>query len=342
MTEQLQTEVRPALRLMQFITGHWVAAAVYAAARLKLADLLEGGPKTSDDLAEAVGAHKSSVFRVMRALATLGIFEEIAPKRFKLTEVGDLLRSNHPESMRPMALFQGAPPHWKGWGSFLHSVQTGEPAFEHIHGLEFFEYCETDAEFAEAFNGAMTAMSAIAAGAVVEEYDFSTIRKLVDVGGGHGYLISQILNRYPQLRGGLIDLPSVVPGARSALEQAGLLNRCEVVGGSFFDGVPRADAYIAKNIIHDWDDEHAQTILTNMRKAMDGNGKVLLVELVVTPKDKDATAVLIDLEMLHATHGGRERTEAEFAELFASSGLRLHRIVRTKSPFSVMEAVPAS
>jgi len=342
MTEQLEPEVRPALRLMQFITGHWVAAAVYAAARLKLADLLEGGPKTSDDLAEAVGAHKSSVYRVMRALATLGIFDEIAPKRFKLTELGDLLRSNHPESMRPMALFQGAPPHWKGWGSFLHSIQTGKPAFEHTHGMGFFDYCETDAEFAEAFNGAMTAMSAIAAGAVVEEYDFSTIRKLVDVGGGHGYLISQILKRYPQLQCGLIDLPSVVPGAMSALEKAGLSDRCEVVGGSFFDAVPRADAYIAKNIIHDWDDEHAQTILKNMRTAMDGNGKVLLVELVVTPKDKDATAVLIDLEMLHATHGGRERTEAEFAELFASSGLRLHRVVRTKSPFSVLEAVPAS
>ncbi len=342
MTEPAEPEVRPALRLMQFITGHWVAAAVYAAARLKLADLLEGGPKSSDDLAEAVGAHKPSVYRVMRALATLGIFDEIAPKRFQLTEVGDLLRSNHPESMRPMALFQGAPPHWKGWGSFLHSVQTGEPAFEHIHGMGFFDYCETDSEFAAAFNGAMTAMSAVAAGAVVEEYDFSSIRKLVDVGGGHAYLISQILRRYPKLRGGVIDLPSVVPGAQAALKSAGLSSRCEVVGGSFFDAVPQADAYIAKNIIHDWDDEHAQTILKNMRKAMDGNGKVLLVELVVTPKDRDATAVMIDLEMLHATHGGRERTEAEFAELFASSGLRLQRIVRTKSPFSVLEAVPAS
>lgn len=342
MTEAGEPDVKPALRLLQFITGHWVAAAVYAAARLKLADLLEGGPKASDELADAVGAHKSAVYRLLRALATLGIFEEIAPKQFKLTELGDLLRSNHPESMRPMALFQGAPPHWKGWGSFLHSIETGKPAFEHVHGMGFFEYCETDAEFAVAFNGAMTAMSAIAAGAVVEEYDFSTIRKLVDVGGGHGYLISQILNRYPQLRGGLIDLPSVVPGASSALEKAGLLDRCEVVGGSFFDAVPSADAYIAKNIIHDWDDEHAQTILKNMRTSMQGKGKVLLVELVVTPNDKDATAVLIDLEMLHATHGGRERTEAEFAQLFASSGLQLNRVVRTKSPFSVLEAVPAS
>jgi hypothetical protein len=342
MPEQIEPEVRPALRLMQFITGHWVAAAVYAAARLKLADLLEQGPKTSDDLADAVGAHKLSVYRLMRALATLGIFEEIAPKRFKLSEVGDLLRTHHPESMRPMALFQGAPPHWKGWGSFLHSVETGKSAFEHVHGMGFFDYCQTDAEFAEAFNGAMTAMSAVAADAVVEGYEFSAIRQLVDVGGGHGYLISRILKRYPHLRGGLIDLPSVVPGARSALEEAGLLDRCEVVGGSFFDSVPSADAYIAKNIIHDWDDEHAQTILRNMRTAMQGKGKVLLVELVVTSKDKDATAVLIDLEMLHATHGGRERTEAEFAELFASSGLRLHRVLRTKSPFSVLEAVPAS
>jgi hypothetical protein len=342
MTEKTEPGQRPALKLMPLITGHWVAAAVHAAARLKLADLLVSGPKTSDELAAAVGADGSSVYRLMRALATLGLFEEISPKRFQQSELSELLRSDHPESMRPMALFQGSPPHWKAWGAFLHSVRTGQPAFEHVHGMRFFDYCQTDAEFAEAFNGAMTGFSAVAAQAVLDAYDFSAVHKLIDVGGGHGYLIAQILKRYRQLRGGLIDLPSVVPGATSALQEAGVLNRCEVIGGSFFDQVPPADAYISKSIIHDWDDEHSRTILKNMRTAMEGEGRVLLVELVVNPKEKDSTAALIDLEMLNGTHGGRERTEDEFAELFASAGFRLNRVVRTKSPFCVLEAVPAT
>lgn len=223
----------------------------------------------------------------------------------------------------------------------MHSVRTGLPAFEHVHGKGFFDYCGDDEEFSAAFNGAMTAMSAVAADAVLEAYDFTGVRKLVDVGGGHGYLISRILKRYPRLTGGLIDLPHVVEGARSSFATAALLDRCEVVGGSFFDSVPPGDAYIAKHIIHDWDDEHSRTILQNMRKAMTGNGRVLLVEMVVTPDNKGTMAVLIDLEMLHATHGGRERTEPEFAELFASAGLKLNRIVPTKSQFCVLEAVPA-
>lgn len=335
-TEQLP----PPIRLMQYITGHWVAAAVYSAARLGLADQLKTGPKTSDEVAAAVGAHESSVYRVMRALASLGVFREVEPRRFALTDLGDLLRADHPQSMRPMALFQGALPHWQGWGHFLHSVKTGEPAFEKIHGMGFFEYCKTDREFSENFNGAMTAMSAAAATAVTDAYDFSSIRTLADVGGGHGYLLARILERNPSLHGIVFDLPHVVAGAGAVLKEAGVADRCQTVGGSFFETAPAADAYISKNIIHDWDDEHSITILKNMRKAMRMPGKVLLVEIVVTADNRNATAVLIDLEMLHATHGGRERTEAEYASLFRAAGFRLNRVVETKSIFSVLEAVP--
>ncbi len=341
MTDSPSQQAKPALRLMPLITGHWVAAAVYAAARLKLADHLKGGPRTAEDLALACGAHGPSVNRVMRALTRVGLFEEVGAERYALTELSDLLRADHPESMRPMVLFQGAPPHWQGWGNFLYAVQTGQPAFENVHGKPFFDYLGDDPEFAEHFNQAMTAMSAIAADAVADAYDFSGIRRLVDVGGGHGHLLSRILERFPKVRGTLFDLPNVVEGAKPALRKAGLLERCDVAGGSFFESVPAGDAYIAKNIIHDWDDDHARTILKNMRTAMDGRGKVLLVELVIVPKDKELNAVMIDLEMLHATHGGRERTEDEFARLFESAGLKLNRLIPTKSPFRVLEAVPS-
>jgi len=338
-TEQEQTP--PFVRLMQYITGHWVAAAVYSAAKLKLADHLKNGPKSTDVLAQEVSAHAPSLYRVMRSLACLGVLRETQPRHFALTEMGELLRSDHPASMRPMALFQGAPPHWQGWGNFLHSVKTGDSAFEHVHGQRFFDYCQTDKEFAEAFNGAMTAFSAAAAAAVTEAYDFSGIRKLVDVGGGHGYLLAAILKCNPHLRGGIMDLPDVVAGATPLLKAAGLEERVELTGGSFFDAVPPADAYISKNIVHDWDDEHSIKLLKNMRQAMQGQGKVLLVEIVIGRNDKDLLATLIDLEMLHATHGGRERSEGEYGELFARAGLKLKRAVETKSLFTILEAVPA-
>lgn len=329
----------PPFRLMTLITGHWVAAAIYAAARLGLADQLKQGPRSSDDIASACGAHGPSVYRLLRALSTLGVFEETREKTFRLTEIGDLLRVDHPQSMRSMALFQGAPPHWKSWGNFLHSVQTGTSAFEHIHGQGFFDYCAQDKEFGAAFDGAMTALSSAAAAAVLEAYDFSGIRKLCDVGGGHGYLLSQILKQYPNLQGCLYDLPHVVAGSKPLLTAAGVADRCECLGGSFFDSVPPGDAYISKNIIHDWDDEHSLRILRHMRKGLAPGGRVLLVEVVIgAANNREAIGTLIDLEMLHATHGGRERTEAEFRDLFAQAGLELRKVVPTQSLFSVLEA----
>lgn len=332
----------PSMRLMQCITGHWVTAAVYVTAKLGLADQLRDGPKTTEQIATQVGADAPSIYRVMRALASLGIFQEVEPKRFALTETGQLLRADHPQSLRSMALFQGSPAHWKSWGSLLHSAKTGEPAFDHVNGSPFFDYCQANPEFGAAFNGAMTGMSASAAEAVANAYDFSGIRKLVDVGGGHGYLLSRILEKNAHLQGAVFDLPQVVEGAKPALAAAGLSRRCEVIGGSFFEDLPPADAYIAKHIIHDWSDEHSVKILTNMREAMIGNGKVLLVELVLSADDREAFGVLIDLEMLQATHGGRERTVAEFGALFEQAGLKLSRVIPTQSVSKIIEAVPAT
>ncbi|MEK6233229.1 MAG: acetylserotonin O-methyltransferase [Planctomycetales bacterium] len=338
MTNETPDGPPPAARLMQMIVGHWVTAAIYAATKLKLFDQLHPDAKDSDAVAEESGANPSAVFRLLRALASVGVVEEKEPRRFALTELGDLLREDHPQSMRGMALFQGAPPHWRGWGEFLHSVQTGESAFEHVHGKGFFDYCETDEEFSAHFNDAMTAMSAGAAASVLDAYDFTGIKRLVDVGGGHGFLIASILQRFPDLQGVVFDLPHVIQGTPSRLEAAGVQDRCETIGGSFLEEVPSGDAYVLKHIIHDWDDEHSRTILTNIRGALDGDGKVLLIEAVIPPGNDPSLAKLVDLEMLHATHGGRERPEEEFAALFDSAGLVLSRVVPTQSQFSVVEA----
>lgn len=340
-TNSAAPEEPPSMRLLRCITGHWVTAAVYSAAKLGLADRSRDAALSSDELAQAVGAHGPSLYRLLRALASLGIVAEVAPRKFRLTEVGDLLRSDHPDSLRSFALFEGAPPHWRGWGNFLHSVRTGESAFENVHGQQFFDYCQTDSEFAAAFNSAMTGMSSSTIKAVLEACDFSGIRKLVDVGGGYGHLLIGILQRYPAMRGAILDLGHVSEGAKAAIDKAGLANRCEFVTGSFFDTMPRADGYIAKHIIHDWDDEHSRKILTNMRSAIEGNGKVLVVDAVIRPGADNSFPAMMDLEMLHATHGGRERTEAEFRERFASAGLRLNRVVATQSMLCVLEAVPA-
>jgi len=329
------------MQLMQLITGHWVAASLFVAAKLGLADQLLTGPRSADELALATGAHGPSVYRLMRALAGLGVFEELPEKRFGLNLLGELMTTDHPASMRSMALFQGSQPHWKAWGNFLHSVKTGESAFAQVHGRQFFDYTQTDPEFSEAFNGAMTGITASAIEAVLEAYDFSGIKKLADVGGGHGYLLSRILTHYPQMHGIVADLPHVVAGAVEPLAAAGLADRCETKGVNFFETVPLADAYISKHIIHDWDDEHCLKILSNMRGAVQEGGRVLLVEAVIDPHQKGSPAVMIDLEMLNSTHGGRERTRQEFAELFAKSGWRLERVIETRSIFCVIEARPA-
>lgn len=332
-------DVPPAAKLMDMICGHWIVAAIYSAAKLSLADRLAAGPRTSDDLAAEAGTHPDATYRVLRALAAVGIFEERPDRVFALNELGDLLRADHPQSVRDVALFQGAQPHWKGWGNFLYSVQTGKSAFEHVHGKPFFDYCQGDAEFAAAFNGAMTCFSVTGAEAVVKAYDFSGIRHLVDVGGGHGALLIRILQANPGLRGTVFDLPSVVEGAVPAIEAAGLSDRCGTSGGSFFeDPLPKADAYIAQHIIHDWDDEHSRKILQAMRQGLEPGGRVLIVDTMIEADDPSPGPKLIDLEMLHATKGGRERSREEFAALFESAGLQLKRVVPTESMSRVIEA----
>ncbi len=334
--------VPPAVALTQMITGSLVSQALYVAAKLGVADLLANGAKDAHALAAATGAHAPSLYRILRALASCGVFAERADGRFELTPLAEPLRADAPGSLRDTAIFMGADWHWRVWGQTMHSVMTGQAAWAQVHGAEVFPYFAANPEPSQIFNRAMTSMSHLAAAAVAEAYDFGGVERLVDVAGGHGGLLTTILRANPNMSGVLFDLPHVIDGAGAAVADAGVAERCELVTGDFFAAVPAgADAYIMKHIIHDWDDERALVILRNISRAMRADGRVLLVELVLAPGNEPHLGKILDIEML-VSPGGQERTAAEYAALFARAGLRLTRIVPTQSPYCVIEAVQAT
>jgi O-methyltransferase domain/Dimerisation domain len=335
------TENRPQVAMMPMIFGFMVSQAIHVAAKLGIADLLKDEPKGYAELACATATHAPSLYRVLRALASAGVFAETEPGVFGLTPLGETLRSDVPGSMRAMSVFMGEQCNWQAWGDILHSVKTGESAFEHVFGMGFFQHLERHPEAARVFSEAMTSNSEPFDAAVTAGYDFSGISRIIDLGGGHGSLISSILKAYPNMKGILFDAPHVSEGARSRLKAEGVSERCEVIAGDFLESIPGgADAYMMKHIIHDWDDANAVAILKNCRRAMpEGAGKLLLIEEVLPCDNTPALAKLIDLEML-LMPGGRERTEAEYRTLFEAAGFRLTSVTPTQSPLSVIEGVP--
>ena len=325
---------------VQMATGHWVSKAIYVAARLRLADLLAGGSKSVEELAAGAGADAPTLYRLMRALAGVGIFKQEADARFQLTPLAEPLRSG-PGTLRGMVLHLGESASWMAWDGLLESVRTGESAFKAVHGVEVFPYYAAHPESDEPFNEAMVGASRVVAEAVTRAYDFTPFGKIVDVGGGHGGLLTAILRAAPRARGVIFDQPQVAEGARASVEAAGLTERCETAGGDFFESVPEGgDAYVLKWIIHDWDDARALRILRNCRRAMREGGRLLLVEGVVPEGNEPAMAKLMDLQMLVMT-GGRERTAGEFRALLAGAGFEMTRVVATDSPVSIVEAVRA-
>ena len=314
--------------------GTLASQALYVAAKLGIADHLVDGPKPVDELAKTTGTDAPSLYRVLRALASLGIFTEQGDRVFALTPTAEPLRSDVPNSLRDVAIFWGEDWHWETWGKTIYSVRTGNSAWAQAHGDDVFAYFEKNPEAGEIFNRAMSSFSGLATKAVVDAYDFSGIETLIDIAGGHGRLLAGVLEAYPSMHGVLFDLPHVLEGAPR-------VSRCEYVSGDFFVSVPSGgDAYIMKHIIHDWDDERALKILGNIRQAMKPDGRVLLVEAVIADGNNQDFGKLLDLEML-VSPGGKERTAAEYEELFTRAGLRLTRILPTKSPYSVIEAVAA-
>jgi hypothetical protein len=324
---------------MRLYTGYWVSQCLYVAALLGIADLLESGPRLPADLARATGTHERSLYRLLRALASLGVFAEDAEGRFGLTPLADPLRSDAPHSVRSAAIVMGEE-HYRTWGELLYSVRTGERAFDRVFGQPVFEYLASRPREATLFDEAMVAVHGPETAAMLDAYDLHGVGTLVDVGGGNGSVLIGALQRYPSMRGILFDRPDVVERARGNLEAAGLAGRCVTVGGSFFESVPGGgDAYLLRHIIHDWDDARSQTILQNCRRAMGPGRQLLIVETVIPPGNGPSFAKLLDLTML-VSPGGMERTEAEYRNLLSQAGFRLERVVPTRTEVGVIEAWP--
>lgn len=329
----------PEAILMQMLFGNLMQQSIRVVAKLGIADLLASQPLTASELATLTQTHYPSLYRVLRTLASAGIFTESAEQKFELTPIATLLRSDVPNSMRDFAIMQGEEWNLRGAGELMHSVKTGETAQKKVHGMELFEFLAQHPEDEEVFNRAMTSYSLATIPAIVEAYDFSGIGKLVDIGGGHGVLLSGILKANPPIQGVLFDLSSVIAGAKELLEKESILPRVECITGDFFHSVPSgADVYIMKNVIHDWDDQPSIAILKNIHTAMNGKGKVLLVELVIPEGNEPNLSKLVDLQML-LTSGGKERTKEEYRKLLESSGFKLTNIYPTKSPMSLIEGV---
>jgi len=330
--------------MLGHISAYWTSQLVFVAATLGIADELARRPLAPEALAKRLRVHAPSLRRVLRALASVGVFAARPDGRYRLTPVGATLRSDAPGSLRSFALMMVDDYNWQSWGALLHGVRMGEIPFDHVHGTPVFEYLRARPEKDRVFSESMASISGVENGAIARAYDFGRFGTLVDVGGAHGHLLATILGRHRRLRGILYDQPQVVEAARAAgfITAPGIAARCTVDGGSFFERVPTgAEAYLMKYIIHDWNDEQCVRILGLCRQAMAPGGRVLVVEHVVAPGNGPDFAKLLDINMLVGP-GGCERTRQEFAALFARAGLRLRNVHPTASPLSVLEAVAAN
>ena len=333
------TVTPPPVALLQMMTGYWVSQAIYVAAKLGIADLMADGPASTEDLAAATQSHAPSLHRLLRALASVGVFTEATPGHFALTPLADLLRTGTPASMHALAITYNEEM-YRAWGDMLYSVQTGKPAFEHAFGMPVFAYFAEHPEPSRVFNEAMTSWTNQLVIGVAHAYDFSPFGTVVDVGGGHGALLASMLERNPGLHGILFDQPHVVAEAGDHLVAAGVADRTMTVGGDFFVAVPPGgDAYVLSQILHDWDDERSVAILRQCRQAIPDHGKLLVVELVLPAGDEPFFGKWLDLHML-AIPGGRERTAAEYDALFRAAGFALTRVIPTAAGPSIVEGVP--
>jgi O-methyltransferase domain len=340
----MDTQLPPPVVLYRLASAHYFSQALYVAATLGVADHLADGPATPESLAAATATHAPSLRRVLRLLASAGVFAERDDGRFELTPVGSFLRSG-PGSARAAAQLFGGPMVWSAWGDLLKTVRTGEPAFHRVFQTDSFGYFDAHPDEAAVFDEAMSSFTAMVSVAVAAVYDFSGMRALIDVGGSDGTLLAGILRQSPHLRGTVFDLPRLAERARRRIAEASLGERFDFVSGDFFESVPAGyDAYLLKHVIHDWNDADALRILARCRQAMGPTAKLLIVEGVYPPRiddsDESRGAAANDVNMLVCT-GGRQRSEAEFRALYAAAGLRLTRLVPTLAMSRVIEGEPA-
>jgi hypothetical protein len=324
--------------MLQMLVGAWVSQAIYVAAKLGIADLLGEGPRTTAELAVSTQANEDALYRVLRALASIEVFEERDGGRFALTPLAECLRSGVPGSLRAFAIMLGEQEHRRAWDDVLHSVRTGEPAFDHVFGVPHFQYFSTNAAAAQVFNEGMASRASAENDAIVAAYDFSKPSTVVDVGGGQGTLLAAMLRDTPEVAGVLFDLPHVIAAKRSEA-QGKKEPPLQLREGNFFESVPSGgDLYVLKKIIHDWDDVRATSILRNCRAAMSDNARLLVIDPVIPPGNERSFNKLLDLMMLIWTSGGRERTELEHRALLGRAGFETLRVIETNAPLLILEA----
>ncbi|XXF80542.1 methyltransferase [Myxococcaceae bacterium GXIMD 01537] len=331
--------IDPSTQLLQMVQGFWVSAMLSALARLGVPDHLADGARTAEELAGLTQTHAPTLYRLLRGCATAGLLTEAPDGTFRLTPTGQLLRRGVPGSLRGYALGMIAPGHWLPWIRLHEAVRSGQSVARDALGQDIWDYLATHPEEGTHFAEAMGDLSAMAGGEVVRAYDVSGFQRIVDVGGSNGVLLAGLLDKAPAARGVILDLPSVVAGARAEMLRRGLAERVEVVGGDFFQAVPEGDLHLLKLILHDWDDARAVELLRQCRRASRPGGKLLIIELLVPSEPQPSPVALLDLTML-VMLGGRERTREEFEVLLREAGYRLERVLPTHSPFFLLEATP--
>jgi hypothetical protein len=331
-------EASSSLALLHLATGYWISQSLSVAATLGIADALKDGPRSIDELAAITQTHRPTLLRLMRALASIGVFTHSPNGCFALTPLAQPLQQGAPGSLRALLRQMGGAYRWQPWGELLSSVRMGDPAFARIFGSQVFDYYAHHPDAAALFQEAMNEIAALTAPAVAAAYDFSDVETVVDVGGGYGALLTAILQAQPHVQGVLFEAPTVTEEAARRLETAGVAARCSVAGGDFFESVPAGgDAYLLQFILHDWDDAHALIILRNCRRAMGPQSRLLLIETLIPPDDTPTLGKLMDLEML-VICGGREREESEYHALLAAAGFTYLRTIPTLAPLSILES----
>jgi hypothetical protein len=326
--------------ILQLLNGAHVAGAVSCLAQLGVPDLIEGAPKSAEELASQIGVDPQALYRLMRATASVGVLSEGSDGKFSQTPMSTVLRSDGTPSLRALAIMGGREWHGRGWSHLEYCVRTGKQALEQIYGAHIFEYLKQNPAEAQIFNDAMTQLSMIDSPAVADAYNFDGIRSIVDVGGGHGLLLATILKKNTNMKGTLYEMPHVLAGARNGPLKP-VMERCTFASGDMFSSVPAgADAYIMKHIIHDWPDDRCVQILKACRKGVNPGGRLLVVDSVIQPGNDFSPSKFLDLQML-IFPSGCERTEKQFRDLFAAAGWKLSRIIPTAATDSIVEGAPA-
>ena len=332
-----EQQINSAQRLGQMASGYWISQALRCAAVLNVADHLKSKSQSAEELAEHLNVKSGALYRLLRALASVGIFSEDEHRLFSLTPLAEFLRSDHPHSQKSFVLMiTGAP--YRAWGHLDYSINTGNAAFNETFGKSLFEYLTEHPQEGKIFDAAMTGIHGGETQPMIEAYDFSGFQTVVDIGGGNGSTLAVVLNSHPKLKGVLFDMPQVVERAKSNFVESGLIDRVRLEGGDFFRSVTKgADAYILRHIIHDWSDDDAAAILRNCAAAMNKGGKVLIVETVIPVNNEPCFGKWLDLMML--VIGGKERTKQQYHLLLEEAGLKLNRIIPTTAEISIIEAV---